>query len=64
MEERAKALALLMFLKEMRNKSVKARMCTNGREQRGHLAKQDTTLPAVSTETVFITVLIKASRGM
>jgi hypothetical protein len=30
-EERAKALASLMFLKEKRDKSVKARMCTNRR---------------------------------
>jgi hypothetical protein len=34
-EERAKALALLMFLKEKRDESVKARMCTDGRKQRG-----------------------------
>jgi hypothetical protein len=51
-EERAKALTLLMFLKEKREESVKARMCTNGRKQRGDWAKQDTTLPTISTEVV------------
>jgi hypothetical protein len=34
-EKRVKALALLMFLKEKRDKSVKARMCTDRKKQRG-----------------------------
>jgi hypothetical protein len=59
-EERAKAVALLMFLKEKRDKYVKARMCTNGRQQRGDWAKQDTTSPTISAEAVFITAVIKA----
>jgi hypothetical protein len=54
-EERVKALAMLVFLKEKRDKSVKARMCANRRKQRGDWAKQDTTLPTVSMEAVFIT---------
>ncbi len=32
-EEQAKALASLMFLKEKRDKTVKARMCADGRKQ-------------------------------
>ena len=32
-EERAKALVSLMFLKEKRDKTVKARMCADGRKQ-------------------------------
>jgi hypothetical protein len=59
-EERAKALALLMSLKEKREKSVKARICTNTRKQRGDQAKQDTTLHIVSTEAVLITTVIEA----
>ncbi len=42
-EERAKALALLMFLKKKRDESIKARMCADGRKQRGGWTKQDTT---------------------
>ena len=38
-EERAKALASLVFLKEKRDESVKAKMCTNGRKQRGDWTK-------------------------
>jgi hypothetical protein len=59
-EERTNALSLLMFLKEKRDQSVKARMCTDGWKQRGDWTKQETTLPTVSTEAVFITAVIDA----
>ena len=59
-EERAKALASLMFLKEKRDKTVKARMCADGRKQRGDWTKQESTLPTVSTESVFITAVVDA----
>jgi hypothetical protein len=59
-EDRAKALASLMFLKKKRDKSVKARMCTNGRNQRGDWTKQDATSPTILMEVVFITPVIEA----
>ncbi len=59
-EERTKALSSLMFLKEKRDQSVKARMCAGGRKQRGDWTKQETTSPTVSTEAVFITAVIDA----
>ncbi len=59
-EERTKALSSLMFLKEKRDQSVKARMCADGRKQRGDWTKQETMLPTVSTEAVFITAVIDA----
>ena len=62
-DERKNALASLMFLKEKRDQSVKARMCADGRGQRGDWSKQDTTLPTVSTESVFITEVIDAHEG-
>ena len=62
-DERKKALASLMFLKEKRDQSVKARMCADGRGQRGDWSKQDTTSPTVSTELVFITAVIDAHEG-
>jgi hypothetical protein len=34
-KEQAKALALLMFLKEKRDKTVKAQMCADGHKHRG-----------------------------
>jgi hypothetical protein len=57
--EKKKALSSLMFLKEKRDSSMKARMCTDGRKQKdGTWAKQDTTLPTLATESVFITTVI------
>ncbi len=61
-EERTKALSLLMFLKEKQDQSVKARMCADGRKQRGDWTKQETTLPTVSMEAVFITAVIDAHK--
>jgi hypothetical protein len=59
-----KALSLLMFLKEKRDGSVKARMCADGRKQKdGTWSKQETTLPTVATELVFITAVIDAHEG-
>jgi hypothetical protein len=56
--QKAKAVSLLMFLKEKRDESVKARFCTDGRKQRGDWTKQDTTSPTVSTESIFLTAVI------
>jgi hypothetical protein len=47
-EEKAKALALLIFLKEKRDKSVKACMCADGRKQRGDWTEQESTSPTVA----------------
>jgi hypothetical protein len=62
-EGRAKSLELLMFLKEKRDHSVNARMCTNGQKQRGDWTKQDTMSPTVSVEVVLVTVVINAHEG-
>ncbi len=62
-KEKAKAVALLVFLKEKRDHSVKVRMCADGQKQRDDWTKQDTTSPTVSTEAVFITDVIEAHEG-
>jgi hypothetical protein len=62
-KEKTKVVALLMFLKEKRDHSVKVRMCANGRKPRNDWTKQDTTSPTVSTEVVFITAVIEAHDG-
>jgi hypothetical protein len=50
-----------MFLKEKRESSVKARMCTDGSKQKdGTWSKQETTLMPVAKELVFITAVINA----
>jgi hypothetical protein len=59
-EERMKAAASLMFLNKKRDHLVKARMCTNRQIQRGDWKKQDTSSPTMSTEAVFLTVVVDA----
>jgi hypothetical protein len=62
MKERNKALALLTFLKEKHDMSVKAQICANG-QGHSNWEKNNTTLPTVSTESVFIRVKINANEG-
>jgi hypothetical protein len=53
-----------MFLKEKRDSLMKAQMGADGRKQKGGTwSKQDTTLPTVVTELVFITAVIDAHKG-
>jgi hypothetical protein len=62
-DEKKKALSSLMLLKEKRDKTVKARMCADGRKQREDWTKQESTSPTVATEPVFITAVIDAHEG-
>ena len=59
-EQRKEALAYLMFLKRKRCRKFKGRGCVDGRKQRAHIAKEDSTAPTVSTEVVFLTAVIDA----
>jgi len=63
-DEKKEALSSLMFLKEKRDSSVKARMCADKCKQKdGTCSKQETTLPTEATESVFITAVIDAHGG-
>jgi hypothetical protein len=63
-DKKKKALLLLIFLKEKRDSSVKARMCADGRKQKdGTWSKQDTTSPTVATESMFVTAVSNAHKG-
>jgi hypothetical protein len=53
-----------MLLREKRDSSVKGHMCANGRKQKDDTwLKQETTLPTVATEPVFITAVIDMHKG-
>jgi hypothetical protein len=62
-EKRAKALELLMFLKEKRDNTVKGRMCADGQKQRGNWSKQELTSPTVAMKSVFIIAIVDAHKG-
>ena len=59
-KERQDALASLIFLKEKRDGTVKARACADGRKQRETTAEEEAASPTVSLESVFITCAIEA----
>jgi len=53
-DEKKKALRYLMFLKEIRDSSIKARGCTDGWLQRDYMTKIETSSPTVSLEAMMI----------
>ncbi len=59
-EEWKKALTLLMFLKKKNDTTVKVQICADGQ---GSWSKQDTTLPTVLMELVFITAVVDTHKG-
>jgi hypothetical protein len=62
-EEKKRALSSLIFLKEKRNGTVKARSCANGSVQREHVAKEEAASPTVALESVFVTAAIDAKEN-
>jgi len=61
--ELKRALQYLMFLKRKKTGTIKARGCADGRPQRKYISKDETASPTVSTEALFITVVIDAFEG-
>jgi len=59
-EERKRALRYLMFLKEKRDGTIKARGCADGRPQRLYTNKDDASSPTVSIEAMMLSCAIDA----
>ena len=59
-EEKEQALRSLMFLKEKRDASIKARTCADGRKQREIHSKEECASPTVALESVFLTAVVDA----
>ena len=59
-EEMLRVLEYLMFLKEKRNKKLKARGYADGRKQRLHIGKENPSSNRVILELTFITGAIEA----
>jgi hypothetical protein len=62
-EERAKALASLIFLKEKANGDITSRTCVNGAPQWAYIRKEDASSPTVMTDSVFIVGAADAFEG-
>jgi hypothetical protein len=53
----------LIFLKEKKDRNIKARSCATGSPQREHIAKEEAAAPTVVLESVFITSTIDTKEG-
>ncbi len=62
-EDKKKALSSLIFLKEKKSGLIKACSCANGNSQREHIAKEETAVPTIALESVFITSTIDAKES-
>jgi hypothetical protein len=60
LEEKRKALAYLMFIKEKRCGTIKARGSATGRKQRLYKTKEDTSSSTVRTESLLLSCVIDA----
>ena len=49
-----------MFLKQQRCGKIKVRGCADGRKQRTYINEEDTSMPTVATESLFLMYLIDA----
>jgi hypothetical protein len=61
-EDETRALSPPLFLKEKRCGKIKGRACVNGAPQRAYIPKEDAASRTVSTELMFITSAITASK--
>ena len=59
-EDRKRAVASLMFLKEKDTGEIKGRACANGSVQRKYIKKEDAASPTASTEALFICAAVTA----
>jgi len=62
-EERRKVLRYLMFLKEKRDGTIKARGCADGRPQRIYTSKEDASSPTVSIEAMMLSCAVDAKES-
>jgi hypothetical protein len=62
-EQRDKILQSHMFVVKKRDGVTKARMVAGGNLQRGHVTKEESSSPTVSTESVLLTSIVDAQEG-
>jgi len=62
-DERKKTLRYLVFLKEKRDRTIKARGCADGRSQFKYTTKVDTSSPTMSLEAMMMSCAIDTREG-
>ena len=61
-EEKKKAIALLMFLTEKQDVSIKAWQCADRHKQQEYMEKDESMSPTVSVKAIFLTTAIEAKK--
>jgi len=62
-EQRKNALTLITLIKYKRSGTVKGRACADGRKQRKFISKDEAVSPAVSLESIIMSLIIDAVEG-
>ncbi len=62
-EQRTKILQSHMFIGQKRTGETKARMVAGGNMQRGHVTKEESSSPTVSTKAVLLTSIVDPYKG-
>ncbi len=62
-EQQSKILQSHMFIGQKRTGETKARMVAGGNTQHGHVTKEESISPTVSTEAVLLTSIVDAREG-
>ncbi len=62
-EQRTKILQIHMFMVQKQGGETKARMVTGGNTQRGHVTKEESSSPTVSTKAVLLTSIVDGLEG-
>ena len=62
-EQKGKILQSHMFVVKKRDGVTKARIVAGGNQQRGHVTKEESSSPTVSTESVLLTSIVDAHEG-
>jgi len=61
--QKREALRAVNLIKEKRSGKLKGRTCADGRSQRAHYTKEETTSPTVSTAALMLSLMIDAKEG-
>jgi hypothetical protein len=62
-EQHTKILQSHMFIGQKRTGETKARLVAGGNTQRGHVTKEESSSPTVTTEAVLLTSIVNARKG-
>jgi len=62
-DQKQEALRAVNPIKEKRSGKLKGRTCADGRSQRAHYTKEDTTSPTLSTDALMLSLMIDAKEG-